>query len=84
VIDLNTKSIQSKVDLGAEGYTCKLSPDLKQLYISVWGAEKLLVWDVVSKKITKEIAVEITPTKLLSVKTENGCMLLMRMIILCQ
>jgi YVTN family beta-propeller protein len=64
VIDLNTKSIQSKVDLGAEGYTCKLSPDLKQLYISVWGAEKLLVWDVVSKKITKEIAVGNHPNEI--------------------
>ncbi|PJJ66636.1 YVTN family beta-propeller protein [Chryseobacterium geocarposphaerae] len=64
VIDLNNKSIQSKVDLGAEGYTCKLSPDLKQLYISVWGAEKLLVWDVVSKKITKEIAVGNHPNEI--------------------
>ncbi|UMQ42395.1 bifunctional YncE family protein/alkaline phosphatase family protein [Chryseobacterium sp. Y16C] len=64
VIDLKNKSIQSKVDLGAEGYTCKLSPDLKQLYISVWGAEKLLVWDVVSKKITKEIAVGNHPNEI--------------------
>ncbi|WEK70514.1 MAG: bifunctional YncE family protein/alkaline phosphatase family protein [Candidatus Chryseobacterium colombiense] len=64
VINLNNKSIQSKVDLGAEGYTCKLSPDLKQLYISVWGAEKLLVWDVVSKKITKEIAVGNHPNEI--------------------
>lgn len=64
VIDLNNKSVKSTVDLGAEGYTCKLSPDLKQLYISVWGAEKLLVWDVVSKKITKEIAVGNHPNEI--------------------
>jgi len=64
VIDLNNKSVKSTVDLGAEGYTCKLSPDLKQLYISVWGAEKLLVWDVIAKKITKEIAVGNHPNEI--------------------
>lgn len=64
VIDLQTKSVKSKIDLGAEGYTCKLSPDLKYLYISVWGAKKLLVWDTALQKVIKEINVGSHPNEI--------------------
>ncbi|MBZ4187968.1 bifunctional YncE family protein/alkaline phosphatase family protein [Niabella beijingensis] len=55
VFDLATKKIKSKTGLGSEAYTCKLSPDRKKLYISIWGGGKLLVWDVAAQKITAAI-----------------------------
>jgi len=64
VIDLKSKAIKSSFDLGAEGYACILTSDAKQLYISVWGAEKVLVWDVSLNKVTKEIAVGNHPNEM--------------------
>ncbi|GEP91806.1 40-residue YVTN family beta-propeller repeat-containing protein [Chitinophaga terrae (ex Kim and Jung 2007)] len=64
VIDLLHKTIKTKIDLGAEGYTCKLSPDLKRLYVSVWGAKKLLVWDTDQGKVVQEIAVGSHPNEI--------------------
>jgi YVTN family beta-propeller protein len=42
VFDLATRSIKQKRSLGGEGYACLLSPDNQYLYISVWGANRLL------------------------------------------
>lgn len=50
VIDLKTKNVKQQVSLGAEAYTCLLSPDKKTLYISLWGGDKVLVWDVVAQR----------------------------------
>ena len=50
VIDLKTKNVKQQVSLGAEAYTCLLSPDKKVLYISLWGGDKVLVWDVVAQR----------------------------------
>jgi Phosphoesterase family/Lactonase, 7-bladed beta-propeller len=50
VIDLKTKNVKQQVSLGAEAYTCLLSPDKKILYISLWGGDKVLVWDVVAQR----------------------------------
>jgi DNA-binding beta-propeller fold protein YncE len=51
-IDLKTKSILNKIDLPAEAYTCELSNNRKTLYISCWGASKLLLMDIATQKIT--------------------------------
>ncbi|WP_018630218.1 bifunctional YncE family protein/alkaline phosphatase family protein [Niabella aurantiaca] len=64
VFDLATKKIKSKTSLGSEAYTCKLSPDRKRLYISVWGGRKLLVWDVAAAKITAAIATGDHPNEI--------------------
>src|SRR5262245_51779801 len=37
IVDLKTKDILQKTELGGEGYACMLSPDKKTLYISCWG-----------------------------------------------
>lgn len=39
-VDLRTKKYDS-LKLGAEAYTCLLSPDKKELYISLWGGDKI-------------------------------------------
>lgn len=64
VVDLAHKTVKSKIALGAEGYSCKLSPDLKNLYISVWGAQKLLVWNTAAGAIVQEIAVGSHPNEI--------------------
>lgn len=64
IFDLNTKNIKHKIPLGTEAYTCKLSPDKKKLYISVWGSKKIVVWDVAAAKIIQEIATGSHPNEM--------------------
>ncbi|MFL9485540.1 bifunctional YncE family protein/alkaline phosphatase family protein [Chitinophagaceae bacterium LWZ2-11] len=63
-IDLKTKTIINKLELGAEAYTCLLSNDKKTLFISLWGGDKVLCYDVTSKKIAAEIPVGDNPNEL--------------------
>jgi YVTN family beta-propeller protein len=49
VVDLKTKKVKQQISLGSEAYACILSPDKKTLYISLWGADKLLAWNLVSQ-----------------------------------
>lgn len=52
-INLSSKKVMNRIDLPAEAYTCLLSPNNKQLYISIWGGEAIEVFDIASKKIIK-------------------------------
>ncbi|MEJ7738433.1 MAG: bifunctional YncE family protein/alkaline phosphatase family protein [Chitinophagaceae bacterium] len=70
VINLLTKKITHHQDLGKEAYACLLSPDRKQLFISLWGGDKVLVFDTKTKKMLTEIAVGDNPNELLL--TKNG------------
>ena len=45
VIDLSTKTILKRLDLDGEAYTCLLSGDGKELYITCWGCDRLLVFN---------------------------------------
>lgn len=45
VINVSTKKILNQIKLPGEAYTCLLSPDKKELYISCWGCSKLLVYN---------------------------------------
>ena len=51
IIDVNTRQIKSKVKLAAEAYSCMLSPDEKQLYISIWGGSAVQVYNTVSRNM---------------------------------
>lgn len=68
IIDLATKTITQQIALGSEAYTCLLSPDKKELYISVWGGDKILVLDTKEQKITATIPVGDNPNELLLTK----------------
>ena len=70
VLDLKTKNTISKVDLGHEAYACLLSPDKKTLYISLWGGDQLVIYDIQTNKVTGHIATESHPNEL--VQTKNG------------
>lgn len=60
-IDLGSKKITSQIALPAEAYTCLLSHNKKQLYISIWGDESVLVYDIASKKIVTKYKVGSHP-----------------------
>lgn len=64
IIDLKNKQIIQKQALGGEAYTCVLSPDKKQLYISCWGCDKLIQYNTVQRKIVAEIPVGDNPNEL--------------------
>lgn len=55
-INLLTNKVIAQFNLPAEAYTCMLSMDKRSLYISCWGCEKLLVFDIMKKTITHTIA----------------------------
>ena len=61
IIDLDTKKILQTEKLEGEGYTCLLSADKKQLYISCWGCDKVLVYDTRLKKFSGEVSVGDNP-----------------------
>ncbi|WP_448699717.1 beta-propeller fold lactonase family protein [Mucilaginibacter sp. AW1-3] len=65
IIDPQKRSVLDKVKLDAEAYSCVLSPDEKLLYISLWGGQKVAVYNTESKKVTAEIATQDHPNELL-------------------
>jgi YVTN family beta-propeller protein len=70
IIDLRTKKIKGQYKLDGEAYTCLLSPDKKELYISCWGCDKIYIFNTVSKRFTGEINVGDNPNDICL--TKNG------------
>ena len=65
VIDPQKREVIKKVPLPAEAYSCVLSRDEKVLYISIWGGEKVTVYNTHTGNITKELKVGSHPNELL-------------------
>ncbi|HXB92984.1 MAG TPA: bifunctional YncE family protein/alkaline phosphatase family protein [Puia sp.] len=63
-IDLRTKTIRQKTALGTEAYTCLLSPDRSKLYISLWGRDKVAVYDTRNSRLADSITVGDNPNDL--------------------
>ncbi|WP_332369858.1 hypothetical protein [Spirosoma telluris] len=55
IADTKTRQISQKLNLGAAAYTCILSPDKNQLFVSLWGGASVLVVDVNTPKIVATI-----------------------------
>lgn len=70
VINFRTKKILRRVQLSAENYTCLLSEDKKELYISSWGSGRLLVYQTLLNKVVAEISVGSNPNDICV--TKNG------------
>ncbi len=68
-LDLKKNKILSVYKLPAEAYGCLLSPDKKTLYISCWGCDKLLLFNIETKNFS-EIPVGDNPNELCL--TKNG------------
>ncbi len=64
IINLINKEIIQQVKLEAEAYTCLLSPEKNELYISCWGCNKLLVFDTQTRSKIDEIPVGDHPNEL--------------------
>ncbi len=71
IINLKNKSIVQQIKLNAEAYTCLLSANKKQLYISVWGDKKVAVFNIAEKKFTTSIDVGDHPNELCLSKNGN-------------
>ncbi len=61
VADLDNRKVLSVVRLPAEAYTCVLSPDGKELYISIWGGGTVAIFDVETNTLSGEIQVGSHP-----------------------
>ncbi|MEO6289811.1 MAG: bifunctional YncE family protein/alkaline phosphatase family protein, partial [Ginsengibacter sp.] len=57
LLNLRTKKIIGQYPLDAEAYTCMLSPDKNELYITCWGCDKLVVFNTLTKTFTNKINV---------------------------
>ncbi|MHB1178581.1 MAG: alkaline phosphatase family protein [Daejeonella sp.] len=64
VIDLITKKIIRQLPLGAEAYSCQLSPDRENLYISLWGGDKIVLYNTKKRQITHSIPVGDNPNEI--------------------
>ena len=71
IVDLSSKQVVKELPLGNEAYACLLSPDKKELYISMWGGDKVLVFDTQKKLVVAEVAVGDNPNELLLNKKGN-------------
>jgi YVTN family beta-propeller protein len=70
VVDLKTGKTTKRVDLQHEVYACLLSPNKRQLYISLWGGDELLVFDTQTQTIVSRIKTQSHPNEIL--QTRNG------------
>jgi len=71
IINLTDKRIIQQLELVKEAYACLLSPDKKELYISSWGGDKVLVYDTKQRKLIREVLVGDNPNELLLDKMGN-------------
>ncbi|MGE5358554.1 MAG: hypothetical protein ACM3NQ_06005 [Bacteroidales bacterium] len=57
MLDVKAGLVKATVNVGAEPYTCVVSPDGKSVYVSVWGGAKVLTFDAVTLERRGEMAV---------------------------
>ena len=63
VADLRRREVRQHISLGSEAYTCLLSPDRKNLYISLWGNDKVMNWNLITQR-KKEWSVGDNPNEM--------------------
>lgn len=71
VIDLVSHKVLHKLPLGAEGYACVLGPKKRNLYVSVWGGQKILIFDTYKNVFTGSVAVGEHPNDICINKEEK-------------
>lgn len=73
IINLQTKAIKKQLQLGGEAFACLLSPDKKELYITCWGCDQLLILNTVTEELEASVHVGDNPNDL--VLSKNGAYL---------
>ena len=71
IVNTKTKKVLNRLVLPDAAYTCLLSANKTQLFISCWGCDKVLIYDVNQKKIKTEIKVGDNPNELLLSKNNK-------------
>jgi len=64
-LDLSQKQVRQKIALDAQPYTCLLSKDLKEVYISLWGGRAVAIYDIRSQRIVAQIPTGLHPTEMI-------------------
>ncbi|MGN6530787.1 MAG: bifunctional YncE family protein/alkaline phosphatase family protein [Ginsengibacter sp.] len=72
VCDIKSNKIIRQLPLSAEAYTCLLNPDKTQLYISLWGGDKVMIYDIKKGIITDSVATESHPNDMVITKKGNS------------
>jgi DNA-binding beta-propeller fold protein YncE len=62
MLDLKSGLVLRTVDVGAEAYTCVVSPDGKTVFVSVWGGAKVLAFDAATLDRRGEVVVGEHPS----------------------
>jgi YVTN family beta-propeller protein len=71
IVDLASRSVVQRLELGGEAYTCLLSRDGSELYITCWGCDRLLIFDTKRRSFIGEgISVGDNPNDMCL--TKNG------------
>ncbi len=70
VCNIANRNVVKRIPLPSEAYTCILSPDGSKLYISLWGDQKVAVFNTKTMTITGNIDVESHPNDMAI--TANG------------
>jgi len=65
IVDLKTKQTLSTYGFDAEAYASVLSRDGKELYISCWGCDKLLIFDLEKNSWKNSVTVGDNPNEML-------------------
>jgi YVTN family beta-propeller protein len=65
MVDLSSKKIVAQFGLDAEAYDCKLSKDKKELFITCWGCDKVLVFDLMNNRWSRPITVGDNPNEMM-------------------
>jgi sugar lactone lactonase YvrE len=69
-LNIESKSIEKRVDLPAEPYTCTLSPDESTLYVSIWGGAR--IWVLNSQDLSLKSTIETDKNPNDMVLTKDG------------
>ena len=65
VTDTKTRQVLRKLNIGSAAYTCVLSPNRQELYISLWGGAGVAVVDANTLQIVAKISTNKNPNDLL-------------------
>ena len=65
MLDVKSGLVRATVDVGAEPYTCVVSPDGKTVVVSVWGGAKVLMFDAATLEQRGEVAVGEHPNAMI-------------------
>ena len=69
IVNTVSKKIIDRQSLGEPAYSCILSNNKKELYISLWGGRKVIVFDIAGNKISAVIDTGENPNELLLSKS---------------